>query len=96
MLRRRCKGLAADAPIFRMPTKQHVIAQLKADCETVKISSKDVGFHALRHTFCTLLARNNVHPKVLHELARHSDYKMTLKYYTHFQRDDERAALNGL
>lgn len=40
-------------------------------------------FHALRHTFITNLANSGVHPKVAMDLARHSDIRLTMLYYTH-------------
>ncbi len=96
MLKRRCAGHDPEASVFTMPTKQHVIAQLKRDCKSTGVDPKYVAFHALRHTFCTLLAQDNVHPKILHTLARHSNWKTTLDFYVHFQRDDEKAALERL
>ncbi len=40
-------------------------------------------FHALRHTFVTLLDRTGTSAKVAQELARHSDPKLTVGRYTH-------------
>jgi hypothetical protein len=40
-------------------------------------------FHALRHSFITLLSRSGASPKVAQELARHGDIKLTLQVYTH-------------
>jgi integrase len=91
-----CKDKATDARIFSMPTKQHVNNQLRADCKAAGVELKNVSFHGFRHTFCTLLARKNVHPALLQKLARHADLKMTLGYYTHLQRSDEAEAVNRL
>lgn len=38
--------------------------------------------HALRVTFCTNLLNAGVHPRVVQELMRHSDIKLTMKVYT--------------
>ena len=55
-----------------------------------------VDFHALRHTFCTLLARSGVHPRVMQAMARHSDPKLTLSRYTHVETAEQAAALDLL
>lgn len=97
LVKKLSKGKAADAPLFGgMPTKQHVISQLRADCEAVKVDAKSVAFHSFRHTYCTQLARANVHPALLQKLARHADLKTTLKYYVHLQRADEADAIAKL
>ncbi|MDU5807368.1 MAG: tyrosine-type recombinase/integrase [Peptoniphilus harei] len=40
-------------------------------------------FHALRHTYITRLAENNIQPKIAQVLAGHSDYSTTMNVYTH-------------
>jgi integrase len=40
-------------------------------------------FHALRHSFVTMLERSGATPKTAQELARHSDIRLTLQRYTH-------------
>lgn len=52
-------------------------------------------FHALRHTFCTDLARVTM-PAVHQTLARHSDIHTTMKFYTHVQAADQASALAKL
>lgn len=41
-----------------------------------------VDFHALRHTWCTILQRYGVAPRVAQQVMRHSDAKLTEKAYT--------------
>jgi integrase len=41
-----------------------------------------IDLHALRVTFCTNLLKAGVHPRVVQELMRHSDIKLTMKNYT--------------
>lgn len=53
-------------------------------------------FHALRHTFITLLARSGVSPKMAQSLARHSDINLTMGRYTHVGLHDLSAALEAL
>jgi site-specific recombinase XerC len=53
-------------------------------------------FHALRHSFISLLASGNVHPKLAQSLARHSDINLTLSRYSHTILTDEAKALESL
>ena len=53
-------------------------------------------FHALRHTFITLLASSGVHPKVAQVLARHSTITLTMDRYSHAQRADLNSAVENL
>ena len=53
-------------------------------------------FHALRHTFGTMLARSGVTPQIAQKLMRHSDINLTLKYYTHLVHIDKAKALDML
>lgn len=52
--------------------------------------------HGLRKTFCSLLARGGVHPKVAQKLMGHSDIRMTMDIYTEIGDDQLRDAVNGL
>lgn len=51
-----------------------------------------VTFHELRHTYLSMLALNGVHPKVMQELAGHSDPQTTMQIYTHVNLDAKRSA----
>ena len=53
-------------------------------------------FHALRHTFITLLASSGVHPKVAQQLARHSTITLTMDRYSHTRLVDLNAAVENL
>lgn len=96
-LKKMCEGKQPDAQVFNMPTKRDAATLVTEDAKTVGIGNvSDLTFHGLRHTFITLLAKVNTHPKVLQTLARHSDLETTLRYYTHFLQTDERAAIESL
>jgi integrase len=41
-----------------------------------------VDFHSLRLTFGTNLVLSGAHPRVVQELMRHSDIRLTMKLYT--------------
>ena len=53
-------------------------------------------FHALRHTFITLLARSGISPKMAQSLARHADINMTMNRYTHVNLLDKASSLAAL
>jgi integrase len=53
-------------------------------------------FHALRHSFITLLAKSGVSPKLAQSLARHSDINLTMSRYTHVVVQDQATALAAL
>ena len=53
-------------------------------------------FHALRHTFGSMLAASGAHPKVAQALMRHSTITLTMDRYTHLRDDDQRSALEAL
>ncbi len=56
------------------------------DCKEAGIvrerNGRLIGFHALRYTFCTRLARDGVTLQEAKELMRHSDIRMTTEIYT--------------
>jgi len=55
-----------------------------------------VDFHALRATYITLLVKSGASIKVVQELARHSDPKLTMNIYTKLGVHDLSAALDRL
>ncbi len=52
-------------------------------------------FHTLRHTYCSILARNNVPLKIAAEMLGH-DVEMTSKIYTHLNLDDKKNAIQNI
>lgn len=88
LLRGHLKLKMPGSKAFRMPPSTETARMLRADLAAAGIPDKDalgrvVDFHALRHTFLTLLAASGVHPKVAQDLARHSDINLTLSRYSH-------------
>jgi len=84
-----------------MLEKTNLARMLRGDLEAAGISWEDdadqtVDFHALRHTFISLMARAGVAPKVLMDLARHSDINLTMKHYSHTLVQDRAEALVAL
>ena len=55
-----------------------------------------VSPHSLRKTFCSLLARQGVHPKAAQRLMGHSDIALTMDVYTEIADDQLRDAIDAL
>ncbi len=73
---------------------------IKKDLQEARIELENdlgrVDFHALRHTYGTLLAKANVHPKKCQELMRHAKMETTMSLYTHVVLSDKAEALSSL
>jgi hypothetical protein len=57
---------------------------------------KVADFHALRHTFISMLASSGVHPKVAQQLARHSTITLTMDRYSRTRLVDLNASIGNL
>jgi integrase len=55
-----------------------------------------VDFHSLRLTFGTNLVLSGAHPRVVQELMRHSDIRLTMKLYTDVSKLPMREAVAAL
>jgi integrase len=93
-------GKLSNVKVFKMPHIGNLAAMFKKDLKGAKITiDADRGktdFHALRHTFCSMLASSGVHPKTAQELMRHSDINLTMSRYTHTFRGQTATAINTL
>jgi len=92
-------GKAAGKPVFRMPEK--TAEMLRRDMEAANILYQDkaghiADFHALRHTFVSMLIRNRVNIKVTQDLARHSTPTLTMDRYAHVGLEDQTSPLSAL
>lgn len=56
----------------------------------------ETNFHALRHTFCTLLAEQGVPIKTASVLMGHTDINTTAKIYTHVDNEQKQKAMDKL
>ena len=56
----------------------------------------DIPFHALRHSFATLMLSGREHPKVVQEMLGHSRINTTLDFYSHILPDMQREAVDRL
>ncbi|SHI87416.1 Phage integrase family protein [Dethiosulfatibacter aminovorans DSM 17477] len=61
-----------------------------------KVNISGTNFHALRHTFCTLLAEEGVPIKTASVLMGHTDINTTAKIYTHVDQDQKQKAIDKL
>ncbi|MFR9276474.1 MAG: tyrosine-type recombinase/integrase [Peptoniphilus senegalensis] len=66
--------------------------RLKRLCEETGIEYKT--FHALRHTYITRLAENDIQPKIAQVLAGHSNYSTTMNVYTHISDQQKQKAID--
>ena len=99
MLKAHLAGKLPQAKAFNMPAK--TADMIRADLEAAGIDWRDNGngkldFHALRHTFGTMLAASGGHPKTAQTLMRHSTIDLTMSRYTHTLTGQEAAAVNSL
>jgi len=53
---------------------------------------KRIGWHTFRHTFGTFLNANGENPKVIQELLRHANLKVTMDTYVQAVTDEKRKA----
>jgi integrase len=53
---------------------------------------KRIGWHTFRHTFGTILNANGENPKVIQELLRHANLKVTMDTYVQAVSDEKRQA----
>lgn len=60
----------------------------------VKTEEGVFDFHAWRHTYISLLAMTGLQPKVVQDLARHSDIRLTMSRYAHTQKIERHQAAN--
>ena len=90
-----CNGKNGTDKIFSFAGKR-LVKNLKADCQAVGIDPTDIDFHALRHTFCSLLAESGIRAEVLIRLARHKNLATTMRYYVHIPPESEAEAINRI
>jgi len=77
--------LPPELPLFNVP-KQYV-KTLDRDLAAAEIPKRDergrtIDFHALRHTFGTLLSVGGVTPRTAQQAMRHSEIGLTMTVYT--------------
>ncbi|MHC4402229.1 MAG: tyrosine-type recombinase/integrase [Planctomycetota bacterium] len=93
-------GFAPDQPLWPKLTVR-TAEMLKRDLDAAGIPYVDdsglfADFHALRHSFISLITSGGVHPKIARRLARHSDVNLTMSRYSHTLLEDEARGLESL
>lgn len=91
-------GKEPGQPVFPIPQKSAQMLYLdlrRAGIGAIDADGRIADFHALRHTFITVLVARGINVKVVQELARHSTPTLTLGLYTHMKKGDLRDALEG-
>ena len=74
---------------------------IRADLAAVKIDlidkdGNEICFHSLRNSYISFLANSNTPPKVVQELARHSDPRLTFNTYARTFEDAKQKAIRFL
>jgi integrase len=76
-------GLHRDLLAARAECPAEILEEHPGYLEPVDPKGRLFDFTAMRHTFCTELARAGCAPVRLQKLARHANFNTTLKYYVH-------------
>lgn len=95
---RKLKAMSPESEMAfaRMPRIERFRRDLKLAGIEYKTADGYADFHALRVTFCTVLARAGVPRRIAMSLMRHSDSRLTDKLYTDEKGLDIRAAVEVL
>ena len=93
-------GFAPDEPLWPKLTAR-TAKMLRRDLDAAEIPYVDeaglyADFHALRHSYISLITAGGVHPKIAQRLARHSDINLTMTRYSHTLLEDEAKGLETL
>lgn len=79
-------------PVFKVPrTIAEIVRKDAAFAGLIpqkSPTSKRVDFHALRKSCARILIELNVHPKVIQQVLRHSDIRLTMDLYGELGEDD--------
>ncbi len=91
--------LPADMKVFDVPAG--LVRILDRDLRLAGIPKTDergrtLDVHALRHSFCGLLSKGGVAPRVAQAAMRHSTIDLTMNHYTDPKLLDVRSALDAL
>ena len=95
---RRDLAEARDAWLKEVPPKspEHERRDASDFLTPENTNGETADFHALRHTFISMLASSGVHPKVAQQLARHSTITLTRDRSSHARLVDLNTAVENL
>ena len=83
---------SSDACTYR--EAPNLLRSLKRLCKRIGI--EETTFHSLRHSFCTILAKQGVPLKTASILMGHSDISVTAKIYTHVDDAEKKKGIEKL
>ena len=89
-------GLQPDDLLFGEMSRKHFPKDAAAAGIALVADGLHVGFHSLRHTFCSRLQRGGVSQRVLMQLMRHSDRRLSDHLYTDAALLPTRESIQGL
>lgn len=75
--------------------KRLSVTSLKKTCKRLRLSTgnPNITLHRCRHTFCSKLSDKGVSPKIIAELAGHSNVSFTMQRYVHPSRQQKMMAV---
>ena len=101
-LRNAAKVVSLDGDFLLFPNavgkywgQSNFLETYKRLCKRLNIE-KGCTIHSLRHTFCTILARQGVSLLDASRLMRHSNINITAKIYSHVSDEDKKNAVQKL
>jgi integrase len=94
-------GKPADEAVWPGTWVDDAADVLRVDLEAAGIPYRDgngevADFHALRHSYITILVKSGVSPKLAQTLARHSTITLTMDRYTHVTLFDQTKAIGSI
>lgn len=83
-------------PEVALHWEHHFLWCLKKYNRTFKEELPSITPHVCRHTYCSIMAKSGMNPKVLQYLMGHSDISVTLNVYTHVNLEDAKKELKKI
>ncbi len=76
--------------------KNNLLKRFKERLDKAGIDREGLNIHSLRHTFATILASSNAHPKHIQALLGHKSAITSLDIYTKVYNEDLKATINNI
>jgi integrase len=101
LLRKYLADKPVGQPVWPGTWSEDGAEMLRIDLNSAGIPYRDADgrvadFHALRHSYITLIAQSGVHPKMAQSLARHSTITLTMDRYAHVTLYEQATAIESL
>lgn len=85
-----------EQPTVALHWEHYFSSIVKKYNKTYRLQMPKVTPHVCRHTYCSIMAKSGMNPKVLQYLMGHSDISVTLNVYTHIKEEDAREEVERL